>query len=81
MICDKYMKGKDNPCDYGSRHPTPITHLSKAEREKQGVDDGEEVFIRRLFMSDLPDAVTLDMLREAAEKDPTYKRLREAVKQ
>ena len=37
--------------------------------------------IRRLFMSDLPDAVTLDMLHEAAEKDPTYKKLREAVRQ
>ena len=81
VFCDRYMKGKDNPCDYGSRHPTPISHLSKEEREKQGVDEGEEVYIRRLFMSDLPDAVTLDMLHEAAEKDPTYKKLREAVRQ
>ena len=81
VFCDKYMKGSENPCDYGSRHPEPISHLSKAEREKHGVDDGEEVFIRRLFMSDLPDAVTLDMLHEAAEKDPTYKQLREAVRQ
>ena len=30
-------------------------------------------------MSDLPDAVTMDMLREVAERDPIYVMLREAV--
>ena len=45
------------------------------------MDDGEEVYTRRFFMRDLPDAVTLDMLYEAAEKDPTYKKLREVVRQ
>ena len=45
------------------------------------MDDREEVYIRRLFMSDQPDAVTLDILHEAAEKDPTYKKPREPVRQ
>ena len=76
---DKYMPGKTIPCDYNSRHPKPIQHLSQRDRHKQGIDDGEELFIRRVFMSDLPDAVTVDMLREVAERDPIYVMLREAV--
>ena len=40
--------------------------------DKQGIDDGEELYNRRVFMSDLPDAVTVDMLREVAERDPSY---------
>lgn len=76
---DKYMPGRRIPCDYNSRHPQPIQHLSQDDRAKQGIDDGEEIFIRRVFMSDLPDAVTVDMLKEVAERDPSYISLREAV--
>ena len=76
---DKYMPGRTIPCDYNSRHPQPIQHLSQEDRAKQGIDDGEEIFIRRVFMSDLPDAVTVDMLREVADRDPNYIMLREAV--
>ena len=43
--------------------------------------DGEETFICRLFMSDLPEKVSVEMLQEAAERDPTYIRLRETVRQ
>ena len=76
---DKYMPGKIIPYDYNSRHPKPLQHLSQWDRHKQGIDDGEELFIMRVFMIDLPDAVTLDMLREVAERDPSYVMLREAV--
>ena len=34
------------------------------------MDDRKKVLLRRLFMSDLPDALTLDMLHEAAERVP-----------
>ena len=34
------------------------------------MDDRKKVLIGRLFMSDLPDALTLDMLHEAAERVP-----------
>ena len=34
------------------------------------MDDMKKVLIERLFMSDLPDALTLDMLHEAAERVP-----------
>ena len=81
VFTDKYIKGKDNPSDFGSRHPTPLTNLSDREKEKMGVEDEGEVWIRRLFMSDLLDAVSVEMLQEAADKDTDYAKLRAAVRE
>ena len=44
-----------------------------------GAEDDKEFWIRRLFMSDLPDAVSVEMLQEAADKDNDYVNLRKAV--
>lgn len=77
---DKYMPGKVIPCDFNSRHPNSIDHLTGEERQKLGIDDGDEITIRRIFLRDLPDAVTPDMIKEVAEGDSVYKALREAVK-
>ena len=81
VFTDKYIKGKDNPCDFGSRHPAPLIDLSDREKEKLGGEDDGEVWIRRLFMSDLPDAVSVEMLQEAAGKDNDYVNLRKAVRE
>ena len=77
---DRYIPGKENPCDYGSRHPRDITGLDYRELEKLGAGPGEERFIRRIFPSDLPDAVSLDHIKEAAHREPTYQKLLAAVK-
>ena len=77
---DRYMAGKEIPCDFNSRHPNPIDHLTEEEKHKLGLDNSDEISIRRLFFRDLPDAVTGDMLRQAAERDSVYMELREAVK-
>ena len=77
---DKYMPGKVIPCDFNSRHPNSIDHLTGEERQKLGIDDGDEITIRRIFLRDLLDAVTPDMIKEVAEGDSLYKALREAVK-
>ena len=45
QFMDKYLKGKQNPCDYKSRHPTPISDISTADRQKLGVDDSDEVTV------------------------------------
>ena len=77
---DRYMSGKEMPCDFNSRHPNPIDHLTEEERHKLGLDNNDEVTIRRIFIRDLPDAVTLDMIRQAASRDPVYSDLVAAVK-
>ena len=77
---DKYMSGKVIPCDFNSRHPNSIDHMTTEERQRLGIDNGDEITIRRIFLRDLPDAVTPDMIREVAEGDSVYRDLREAVK-
>ena len=77
---DRYMPGKEIPCDFNSRHPNKIDHLSQEDREKLGLDSSDEIAIRRIFIKDLPDAVTLEMIREVADKDPVYIKLRELIK-
>ena len=37
---DKFIKGKENPADYSSRHPHSIEHLTTDQREQAGVVDG-----------------------------------------
>ena len=38
----KYLPGKNMPCDYGSRHATPINHLNAQEQEQLRFDNGQE---------------------------------------
>ena len=78
---DKYLPGKKNPADYSSRHPHSIEHLTQDQREEAGVDDGEEVHIMRILVSDLPEALTLDHIKEAASLDPIYQKLVTAIRQ
>ena len=77
---DKYLRGKSNPCDYASRHPTPLEGLSQTDREKLGVDDCDEVTVMRMFVEDMPMALTLDMLKEAVGRDPDYQDLIDKIR-
>ena len=45
----KHMPGKTMPCDYGSRHAQPICHLTLEEQNALGFDNGQEVYIRRIY--------------------------------
>ena len=57
---DKYLAGKKKPTDYTSRHPHRIERLTQEQREEARVDDGEEI------VNDLPKALTVDLMKEAA---------------
>ena len=61
MFKDKHLKGKSNPCDYSSRHPTHLDGLSQTDTEKLGVDDFNEVPVMWTFVEDMPMAITLDI--------------------
>ena len=70
----QYMKGKDMPCDYGSRHPNTIAHLSVDEQDHNGFDTGREVYVRKIIcMDNSPNYVRLEQMEMAAERDATYK--------
>ena len=51
QFTDKYLAGKDMPCDFASRHPRPISELSEHEREDLMVDDGEDVQVMKVMMA------------------------------
>ena len=44
-------------------------------REKVGIDDGEDITVMRMLVEDLPQALTIDMLKEVVEKDQDYQLL------
>ena len=71
----KYLPGKQNPCDYGSRHPRPITQFSKSELENMVIDNDDELCISKIITSDLPDAITLPMVQIATKNDKTMQKL------
>ena len=78
---DKYLAGKANPCDYRSRKPTSIEDLPEAEHEKLGVDNNTDVLVMKVVMDDMPPAMELDRVKEAAELDTKYQQLLRAVRQ
>ena len=77
---DKYLPGKTMPCNYASRHAAPIKDLDEEERERLMVDTGQDIEVMRVFIADLPPALSLQVLKEVAERDTVYQRLKEAVK-
>ena len=72
---DKYLPGKEMPCDYASRHAVPIEGLDEEEKERLMVDTGEDIQVMRVFVADLPPALPLEVLREVAGRDEVYQRL------
>ena len=61
-----YEPGTKNPCDYGSRHPTPGQEDGK---QADGEDQETDMIVNRVMEDQLPPAITRKMLRRATEKD------------
>ena len=67
------------PCDYGSRHPNNIEHLSLDEQDTIGFDTGREVYVRNIICLDnSPNYVRMEQKEMAAERD-AYQEAREAL--
>ena len=77
---DKYLPGKSMPCYYTSRHAAPIEDLTEEEKRRLMVDVGEDIQVMRVIMADLPPALSMEVLREVAERDEVYHKLKAAVK-
>ena len=53
---DKYLSCKSMPCDYASRHASPIEDITKEEKEQLMVDVGEDIQVMMVIMAYLPPA-------------------------
>ena len=76
----KYIPGKENPCDWKSRHSAAIDDLSPRDRDRLGVDDNDDVVVMKILMENVPTALTIEMIQEAATKDDIYQKLKEAIR-
>ena len=66
--------GKTTPCDYGSRHPS-LTEFTSEQFEDWCIESGDEIYVNRIITENLPDAITLEMIREETSKDETLQKL------
>ena len=83
-ICDlqytmKHLSGDSMPCDYGSRHPFPTNQLPEHEQEKLGCDIGNEIYVRKINITNSPDAILPSDIRSAGTKDATYTHIMKEV--
>ena len=76
----RYLKGRHMPCDYGSRHPNTIQHLTAEEQDNLGFDMGKTIYVRRITLGDSPDAIKVRDVVQAAHNDRIYQRICSAVK-
>ena len=75
-----YLRGSDMPCDYGSRHPNPIIHLSSEEQELLGFDNGKDVYVRKIIsLENSPNYVRIEQIEMAAKYDQQYQQMRESL--
>jgi hypothetical protein len=76
----KYLPGKQNPCDYQSRHPVPLTSFTDQELDSMFMDRGDELCISKIITDDLPDAVTLEMIQLGTKQDNVMQKLIKCLK-
>ena len=76
----KYLPGKDNPCDYQSRHPLPQDTFSDRQLDEMLIDRDDELCISKIVTDDLPDAVTLPTIQAATAQDPVLQKLLQCIK-
>ena len=75
----KYLPGKENPCDYQSRHPIPLEQYTQQQLEDMVIDIDDELCINKIVTDDMPDAHTVPMIQEVMNQDPTMQKLVKAV--
>ena len=76
-----YEPGSTTPSDYGSRHPPGQRRYTRQERESLGVEDEEEeteFIVNKL--AEIPEAVTLPVLRHYTDKDKVLPALMEDIR-
>ena len=75
----KYLPGKENPCDYQSRHQIHLEQYTQQQIEDMVIDIDDEICINKIVTDDMSDAVTLPMIQEAMKQDPTMQKLVKAI--
>ena len=76
----KHLQGKPTPSDDTTRHTTHIEDCTEEEKERKKEDEGRDIQERRVISKDQAPALTKEELREEAEQDKIYQKLKAAEK-
>ena len=52
IVTDKHLEGKVKPCDNASRHGVHIEGHDEEEKERQKIDNGKDIQVRRVDITD-----------------------------
>ena len=75
----KYQKASLNPTDYNSRHPIPLQECALYDQESLSTQNDIELFVNRVIDQNIPDAVTLKILLDAANASDTLASLKYCI--
>ena len=73
----KHERGKNNPTNYMSRHPT--TTPGPTEQKEHQEAHLLNLHVNSIIRDDLPAVVTLEQMKSATERDPNLQLLIQAV--
>ena len=71
-----YQSGKDNPADYTSRHPLPLSYSSKQELKNSAE---LEAHVNWVVTNGIPPTLTLEEIHSATYSDPILKAIYDAI--
>ena len=75
----EYCPGARNPTDYNSRHPLALSSYTSQDLADMDMDDDEELYINRVIESDLPDAVTMKVMKDYTNKCDVMAKLKYCI--
>ena len=74
-----YDPGKITPCEYGSPQPPSDINFTEEERVNWALEDETDIFVSWVILNQLPQAITLEILRATMATDPGLQLLKEDI--
>ena len=79
-LTEEHLPGKARPGDNATCQAAPTKNLDEEVRERQMVDTGGDIQVKRVLIANQPPALSLEVLKEVVEQDKVYQRPKEVVK-
>ena len=74
-----FEHGKDTPCDCGSKHPPQLGTFTEDKKQQCAIENDVDIFVNRIIEDQLPQTVTLEMLKTTTAKHPVLQQLKDDI--